>query len=62
MFKYLGFTEEEAKAQFGFLMDAFHLERHLTEVWLWFDRLVAILRSRNHKGLLLLQNNSEGML
>jgi aspartyl-tRNA synthetase len=23
MFKYLGFTEEEAKAQFGFLMDAF---------------------------------------
>lgn len=23
MFKHLGFTEEEAKAQFGFLMDAF---------------------------------------
>jgi aspartyl-tRNA synthetase len=32
MFKYLGFTEEEAKAQFGFLMDAFQLVRHLTEV------------------------------
>jgi aspartyl-tRNA synthetase len=23
MFKYLGFTEEQAKEQFGFLMDAF---------------------------------------
>jgi aspartyl-tRNA synthetase len=32
MFKYLGFTEAEAKAQFGFLMDAFHLEHHHMEV------------------------------
>jgi aspartyl-tRNA synthetase len=39
MFKYLGFTEEEAEAQFGFLMDAFNLERHHTLDWLldWID-------------------------
>jgi aspartyl-tRNA synthetase len=28
MFKYLGFTEEQAKEQFGFLMDAFQFEHH----------------------------------
>ena len=34
MFDLLGFSKEEAEAQFGFLMNAFKLERHLTLVWL----------------------------
>jgi aspartyl-tRNA synthetase len=42
MFKYLGFTEEEAK-QFGFLMDAFQFGAPPHGVGFWLDRLVAIL-------------------
>jgi hypothetical protein len=37
MFKYLGFTEDEAKAQFA-LMDAFHLlQPHGGLFWVWTD-------------------------
>jgi aspartyl-tRNA synthetase len=43
MFKYLGFTEEQAKEQFGFLMDAFQFGAPTRRTSFGLDRLVAIL-------------------
>jgi aspartyl-tRNA synthetase len=43
MFKYLGFTEEQAKEQFGFLMDAFQWSTTTRRTSFGLDRLVAIL-------------------
>jgi aspartyl-tRNA synthetase len=42
MFKYLGFTEEDAKAQFGFLMDAFQFgsTAHGGLAFDWIDSLL----------------------
>jgi aspartyl-tRNA synthetase len=59
MFKYLGFTEEGAKAQFGFLMDAFQFGA-ASRSWLGLDRLVAILGGQETIILLHSQNNSGG--
>jgi aspartyl-tRNA synthetase len=61
MFKYLGFTEEEAKAQFGFLMDAFQLWCATSRRFsFWFRQISSYFRSRNYKGLF--QRTQEGML
>jgi aspartyl-tRNA synthetase len=46
MFKYLGFFEEDAKAQFGFLMDAFNLELHHMEDCFWFRPISCYFRGK----------------
>jgi aspartyl-tRNA synthetase len=49
MFKYLGFTEEDAKAQFGFLMDAFQFGAPPHGVGIWLGSTRCYFRwSRDH--------------
>jgi aspartyl-tRNA synthetase len=57
MFKYLGFTEEQAKEQFGFLMDAFQFGAPHGPFGL--DRLVAILGGQETiRDFIAFKNNS----
>jgi aspartyl-tRNA synthetase len=59
MFKYLGFTEEEARNQFGFLMDAFQFGAPPHGgLAFGLDRLVAILADKKPFVTLLLSQKT----